>query len=320
VGSFLGNDGSLARGSLDNDDAAGTVNASSSILRFFCRLALRTASSSGSGSSRTGFFRFTLVVAVRVCFSTAFSLSLSFSLSAGIVFLDIRIVEVALGFLSWVCWVDAVEGGLDCEEVDSFGVGWASAGVAGLDGVSTPSCADALRVFDAADPESLFAGPCERDIDLDAGEFVGSFAFALAALKDAFALSSFICTSVLGFCPSAFTLAFFSLTSFDITPRFASGFDELEDEPPVVAFGEVPWDEPAPAAEPNAGVDVVVLLYLTLSQAGSVTGIFRLLNAILAFRAMVIRSSSVSFHWKGRTSSHAVVLRTHGRGDLSPFF
>jgi hypothetical protein len=49
------------------------------------------------------------------------------------------------------------------------------------------------------------------------------------------------------------------LISFDITPRFASGFDE-EDGPPGVAFAVVPLDALAPAAEFEAGVEIAVLL------------------------------------------------------------
>ena len=98
VGGFLGNDRSLARGSFVDEPA--TERMASSILRFFCKLAFRSASSSRSFSSRDGFFRLTLVVVVGVCLSSTLSFSLSLS-DVGI-FFDMRIVEVALGFLSWL--------------------------------------------------------------------------------------------------------------------------------------------------------------------------------------------------------------------------
>jgi hypothetical protein len=59
---------------------------------------------------------------------------------------------------------------------------------------------------------------------------------------------------------------------------------------------------------------------VTLSQAGSDSGILNVLNAILALRAMASRSFSARFQWKGRTSIQVAVFRTQGRGDLSPFF
>jgi hypothetical protein len=260
---FLANDSSLARGSFEDVEEAETESAPSSVFRFFCKLALRSASSSGSVSSRVSFFRFTLVFVVivvvvvtgRVCFSSALSLSFSLSLSMGIVVLDIRI---ALDFLSWVCWIDAVEGGLEC---DSLG----PAGVEGLVGVSTPSCADDCLTAFEAEPGCFLTGAWEWDAEgLDAGDSAGSFPFVLAAAAaaaafDALAPSSFIWTSVFCFCASAFTLAFFSLISFDITPRFASSFDE-EDGPPGVAFAVVLLDELTPAAEFEVGIVFVVLL------------------------------------------------------------
>lgn len=89
---------------------------------------------------------------------------------------------------------------------------------------------DTLGTLDA-EPGRLFAGagpgPCGRDTEMDAGETVSSFPFPLITL-DAFALSSFICTSVVfGFELSVFGLAF-SFASLDVTPRFASGFDDDE--------------------------------------------------------------------------------------------
>jgi len=97
VEGFLGNDRSLTR---DSFEAGAPVagSALSSVLRFFCRLAFSAASSSGSLSSRDGFFRFTLAEAGGVTFSSTFSLSLS----VGVTFFDMRMVEVAVGFRSWV--------------------------------------------------------------------------------------------------------------------------------------------------------------------------------------------------------------------------
>jgi len=162
VEGFLANDNSLARGSFERDvEEAETESAPSSVFLFFCKLALRSASSSGSVSSRVSFFRFTLVFVVVVIVVVVtgrvsdLSFSFSLSLSVGIVVLDIRI---ALGFLSWVCWVDAVEGGFDCE---SLGVGRASAGVEGLVGVSTPSGVDDDLTPFEAEPGCLLTGTCK---------------------------------------------------------------------------------------------------------------------------------------------------------------
>jgi hypothetical protein len=146
-----------------------------------------------------------------------------------------------------------------------------------------------------ADLGILFAGSCERDAGLDAGDSVCSFPFPPVIL-DAFALSSFICTSVFGFDPSVFTLGFFSLASFDITPRFASGFDD-DDEPLVVTLGVVPLEGGlTPAAACGTGEGAVVLLYRTLSHAGSVSGIFKVFKASRALRAIAVLSRSVNFH------------------------
>lgn len=95
VEGFLGNDRSLTRGSFVFGASAATACALSSVFRFFCRLAFRIASSFASSSSRDAFFRFALVAA-----AASLSSALSISLSKGATFLDIRIVEVALGFLS----------------------------------------------------------------------------------------------------------------------------------------------------------------------------------------------------------------------------
>jgi hypothetical protein len=113
------------------------------------------------------------------------------------------------------------------------------------------SCGDSLGAF-GIDPGSLFAGPCVTDADLGAGGSVVSFPFPLETL-DSFALSSFICTSVFSFGPSAFARGFFSLGSLDVTPRFVSGFEE----PLGVALGVFALDELALAGV-CAGVVVVL--------------------------------------------------------------
>lgn len=138
------------------------------------------------------------------------------------------------------------------EETESLCVGRASTGVEGLSSVSAefpdPSSGDVLGVFDA-DPGSLFAVPCELDPGLEAGNSVVSLLFAAALVTlAAFVVSSFISTSVFGFGPSALALTFFSLTSFDTTPRFASGFEEPLDVPLWV----LPLDAVVPAAAEGA--------------------------------------------------------------------
>jgi hypothetical protein len=137
--------------------------------------------------------------------------------------------------------------------------------VEGLAGVSAevpePASRDDTLGTLVAEPGRLFAGPgpgpSGRDADLEAGESVGSFPFPPITL-DTFALSSFICTSVvLGFELSVFDLAFFSLASLDVTPRFASGFDDDEG-----ALGAVPFEAELALGVPACGAGEAVPVVL----------------------------------------------------------
>jgi hypothetical protein len=114
---------------------------------------------------------------------------------------------------------------VDADDDESLGVRRGSPGVeCFFSGVSVeladPESCDGAFVALAASGESLLVG---TEVLLDAERSSTSLPFPPIAL-DVFALSSFICTSALIFVPGTLVLVFFSLTSLDTTPRFASDF------------------------------------------------------------------------------------------------
>lgn len=315
---------------LDRLDASESWS-SSSCMSFF-RL---TLGAGGVSLSRPLSFSLSLSRSLSLSGLRSLSLSLSidwvFSIGVEDTFLAIRIVAVVLGFLSFSTLDCAGAGdgfsfvGTD-EDVptDSFSLSlsrsrWLgrgrSADVGGLrrsKGVEFPDDVSCVAgglggrrpaLAAAADPGSLLEGTGCVDTDLAGDVSSASFGLLLLSFEGIFALSSFICTSadftVFVFGASNFALAFFSLISLDMTPRFASGFVtavEDDDGTAVTVMGVLGREDPLPDAVDCVGMAKLVFLYRTFSHAECVSGTFKLLKAIRAARAMAVLSGSLSFH------------------------